>query len=107
MSKLLGRSFIGFREGKGAGQPSYAWNPVTGEQLQPGFVPATSEEVELAAELAAKAFQSYSRTTGRERGAFLRKIAEKMESIGGEIIERAGHPAIASDDLDERDPGSL
>ena len=31
----------------------------------------------------------YSRTSGRERGAFLRKIADKIESITGDIVERA------------------
>ena len=49
-----------------------------------------AEEVELAVRLAAEAFDVYSRTSGRERGAFLRKIAEKIESIAADIVERAG-----------------
>ena len=89
MTKLSGRSLIGFSEGTGSDQPLYARNPTTGGQLQPGFIPATAEEVDRAVHLSADAFQTYSRTAGRERGSFLRKIAEKIEAIGGEIVERA------------------
>jgi NADP-dependent aldehyde dehydrogenase len=88
-TKLAGRSLIGFREATGSGDPLYARDPTTGQQLQPGFVPATAEEVDKAVRLAAAAFNIYSRTTGRTRGAFLRKIAEKIEAIAGDIVERA------------------
>ena len=88
-TKIAGRSLIGFREGSGAGEGSYATNPTTGERLQPGFIPATAEEIELAVHLAAEAFEVYQRVSGRERGAFLRKIAANIESIAAEIIERA------------------
>jgi alpha-ketoglutaric semialdehyde dehydrogenase len=89
MTKLSGRSIIGFREGAGTGEASHATNPVTGERLQPGFVPATAEEVNLAARLASEAFILYARTSGRDRGAFLRRIAARIESISAELIERA------------------
>ena len=89
IAKLSGRSLIGFREGAGAGELLYATDPTTGQHLQPGFIPATGQEVELAARLAAEAFEVYRRTPGRERGAFLRKIAAKIESIAEDVIERA------------------
>ena len=89
VTKISGRSLIGFAEGAGSDRPLYARNPTTGEQLQPGFIPATAEEVDRAVKLAADAFNTYSRTTGRERGALLRKIAEKIEAITAEIVERA------------------
>ncbi len=89
MAKLSGRSLIGLREGVDAGEIFYAANPATGEQLQPGFASATTEEVELAVRLAAEAFEVYQRVPGGERGAFLRKIAETIESIAGDVIERA------------------
>jgi 2,5-dioxopentanoate dehydrogenase len=88
-SKLSGRSLIGFQEGTGVGQATYASNPETGDQLKPGFIPATAEEVELAVRLAAKAFELYRAIPGRERGALLRMIAAKVESIAAEIVERA------------------
>jgi hypothetical protein len=88
--KLSGRSLIGFREGTGTGEPLYATDPTTGQHLQPGFIPATGEEVDLAARLAAEAFELYRHTPGRDRSAFLRKIAAKIEAIAEEVIERAG-----------------
>src|SRR5215813_9274749 len=88
--RITGRSIIGSRDGRGSGNSLYATDPTTGERLQPGFIPATAEELELAVRLAADAFATFSRTTGRVRGAFLRTIAAKIESIAGEIVERAG-----------------
>lgn len=91
MAKLTGRCLIGFRLGNGnSGDALCATDPTTGQSLQPGFIAATKEEVELAARLASEAFVTYSRTPGRVRAAFLRTIATKIESIAGEIIERAG-----------------
>ena len=90
MVKLTGRSLIGFRQGNGSGEPLCATDPATGHSLQPGFIAATEEEVDLAARLSSEAFVAYSRTSGGVRGAFLRTIATKIESIAGEIVERAG-----------------
>jgi len=90
MGKLTGRSLIGFRDGASEVDPFQATNPATGEHLPPVFFPATPEEVDLAARLAADAFAVYSRTSGKEKGAFLRNIAGKIESVAGEVIDRAG-----------------
>jgi alpha-ketoglutaric semialdehyde dehydrogenase len=89
MTKLFGRSLIGFREGNDTGEMSYASDPTSGQHLQPGFAAATVEEVELAARLASEAFAVYSRVSGRDRGVFLRTIASKIESIAADIVERA------------------
>ena len=89
MTKLSGRSLIGFRAGAGAGEAMYATNPTTGQPMQPGFIPATAEEVEFAVRLAAEAFGVYQRVSGRDRGALLRTIAAKIESIEGDVIDRA------------------
>jgi len=89
MTRLFGRSLIGFREGSGSGEPSYATDPTSGQHLQPGFVAATAEEVELAVRLASEAFAVYSRVSGPHRGAFLRRIAANIESIAADIVERA------------------
>ncbi len=90
MAKIAGRSLIGFRDGNGSAEPLYATDPATGRRLQPGFTAATKEEVELAVRLAAEAFAPYSRVHGRDRGAFLRNIAAKIESISGDIVDRTG-----------------
>ncbi len=86
---LSGRSIIGSRTGVGAGEEFRASNPRTGAPLAPGFVSATAEEVELAARLAHEAFVTYSRASGRDKGALLRKIAANIESGADEVVARA------------------
>jgi alpha-ketoglutaric semialdehyde dehydrogenase len=88
-TKLGGRSLIGFRDGTGPGEPFRAVNPANRERLQPDFFAATANEIDTAVRLASEAFLSYSRISGKEKGAFLRKIAENIESIADEVIERA------------------
>ncbi len=86
---LSGRSILGQRQGTDSNQRFYAVNPATGEKLEPGFSPATGEEVEHAARLAEEAFTTYKATAGRDKAAFLRTLAAKIEAIAGELIERA------------------
>src|SRR5437763_3240229 len=88
--KLSGRSLIGFRQAEASGEPHHASDPTTGQSLEPGFFPPTAEEIELAVQLAAQAFPLYRHTSGRERAAFLRKIAENIEAVAPYIVERAG-----------------
>ncbi len=45
--------------------------------------------MEHAATLAAEASDGYRLTSGRVRGAFLRKIAEKIEGLASAVVERA------------------
>jgi NADP-dependent aldehyde dehydrogenase len=66
-----------------------AVNPATGEKLTPEFTSATTEEVDRAVARADAAFAGYAGLSGRERGAFLRRIAAALEAIGAEITERA------------------
>ena len=87
--KLNGRSLIGFRDGAGGQDAFWAMNPAKGERLEPQFFPATADEIEAAVRLGHAAFSTYGRLSGREKGAFLRKIAENTESVAGELIERA------------------
>lgn len=65
-------------------------DPKTGKKVEPEFFSATPEEVETSVRLAAKAFESYRRTSGRERASFLRSIAANIEAIAAEVIDRAG-----------------
>jgi 2,5-dioxopentanoate dehydrogenase len=87
--KLVGKSIIGFREGVAGGEIFHATNPKTGGLLPQDFFSATSQEIDTAANLAQQAFATYSRTSGREKAAFLRTIAANLEAIAAEIIERA------------------
>jgi len=84
-----GRSLIGFREGLDGGEKFRAADPATGETLEPPFTSAAPEDVDAAARLAAEAFGRFGRSSGRERGALLRKIAANLEAMASELVERA------------------
>jgi len=84
-----GRSLIGFREGADGKTTFRAFNPATGEPLEPEFQAATPEEIDLAATLAAEAFVSYRELPGAERAEFLNRIAANIEAAAEAIIERA------------------
>src|SRR5215469_2117028 len=87
---LNGRSLLGFAEGVATSENFYAVNPATGDRLDPPFSSAAPADVESAARLACGVFATYARTSGRERAAFLRRIATNIEAIAGDLIER-GH----------------
>lgn len=81
---------IGFQAGSASGDAFYAMDPKTGKRIEPGFFSATKEDVEAAVRLAAKSFETYRRTSGRERATFLRSIAANIEAIAADAIDRAG-----------------
>jgi 2,5-dioxopentanoate dehydrogenase len=89
MSKLEGLSFIGYSRAQPAGQPSPALNPATGAWLPPDYFPATSQDVERAAQLAAKAFAQFRCWRVPQRAELLRAIAARIECDAPAILERA------------------
>ena len=86
---ISGKSIIGFSRGASNGAMFHAVDPVTGENLEPAFHSASSEEVDGAVQLAAEAFETYGRATGRQKGIFLSKIAANVEDIGDDLVGRA------------------
>lgn len=87
--ELTGKSFLGGRRSVGAGGCFQAINPMTGVKLEPVFCTATTSEVDEAARLAAEAFESYSKTSGKVRASFLRRIADGLDAAKEELAERA------------------
>jgi NADP-dependent aldehyde dehydrogenase len=87
---LTGRAILGFGMGTDAGPAFRAQNPISGESLEPSFFSTTPQEAGRAANLAHEAFSIYSRKTGREKAALLRKIAANIEAITHDLVERAG-----------------
>jgi len=106
---LLGSSVVA------AGTRTFrAVNPATGEQIEPPFFDATQEELDQALELADWAFQSRGSVVKKGTGpicrngpegashkldlspfstrtaAFLERIADEIEALGDELIERCG-----------------
>ncbi|MEZ4650126.1 MAG: aldehyde dehydrogenase (NADP(+)) [Candidatus Eisenbacteria bacterium] len=74
-----------------AGEPRrfVAHDPARGAAIDPEFFTASAGEVDRAARLAADAFRTFGRTTGAERALFLRTLAEEIEMIRPDLIERA------------------
>ncbi len=85
---LQGTSIIGYTRSQGTGSPSQATNPASGEKLATEFFAPTHDEVDRAIELAAAAFLEYSALSGGERAEFLRKIAEEIDGVVEDIVER-------------------
>jgi len=88
-SSLLGQSLIGFSRGAENAHSFRAVNPATQQELDPLFLTASKNELDIAAALAEKAFISYGSLPGATRAAFIRAIAVEIETIATELIARA------------------
>jgi NADP-dependent aldehyde dehydrogenase len=86
---LAGTSILGATRGPQTGAAFLGINPATGVQLDPAYFSASVEDVDQAAVLAERAFFSYSKTAGHERAGFLRKIADALQAISEELVQRA------------------
>ncbi|WP_018618398.1 aldehyde dehydrogenase family protein [Spirosoma luteum] len=64
-------------------------NPATGQPLPGSFQEATAAEVAQACEQAAVAFVEYRKKSGTEKADFLEKIADEIDGIGDELLQRA------------------
>jgi 2,5-dioxopentanoate dehydrogenase len=89
MPPLHGVSLIGFQNGSEEGARFHGVDPATGELLQPAFTSASNQDVDAAAGLAAKASLEYGNLEGSAKAAFLRRIADQVESYRVAIVERA------------------
>jgi 2,5-dioxopentanoate dehydrogenase len=89
LANLSGTSLIGTRRGAENKDVFSATAPANGAELEPLFHSASSEEVDLAAHLAAQAFETYGRSKPAARADFLRLIAQKIEAAQEQLVERA------------------
>jgi 2,5-dioxopentanoate dehydrogenase len=87
--ELTGQSIIGYRRGRKGGKALNGFNPATGKVLSPAFYSASEDEVEEALQLAAESFTRFSASSGEERAAFLRSIANNLEQLGDTLVDRA------------------
>jgi len=87
-TELTGKSLIGFREGVAGAKTFRAFNPSTGEALEPEYHEATSEQIDLAANLASEAFVVYSQVAREKKAALLNAIAANIEANSEAIIDR-------------------
>ena len=86
--RISGKNLIG-NQFSGSGDKTFnALNPSNGELMHPDFYEATVEEVNLAAEKAAIAFQEYRNVDGKARADFLDNIADEIDLAGDILIKR-------------------
>ena len=86
--ELTGKLLIGNDEHEGTEGTIRAVDPRTGEELEPAFGLGDSGDVDRAAALAWSAFGIYRSTGLEERASFLEKIADNIEALGDQLIER-------------------
>ena len=89
MNVTRGTSLIGFHRAPAGSRTFHAINPATGEALSPDYQVARREDIEAACTLAHNAFPVFSHLPGRQRAAFLRAIADRVEAIGPALVETA------------------
>jgi NADP-dependent aldehyde dehydrogenase len=86
---LTGNLLIGQRAVPGTEAPIHAIDPATDQPLEPAYPGASAEQVVQACALAWAAFDAYRDTSLEQRACFLETIAEQIEALGDELIERA------------------
>ncbi len=86
---LHGYSIIDGKSLETGGAAFHGIDPSTGAQLEPLYHCASLEDLNRAADLAEEAFVVYRKLSGRERARFLRSIADGIEAIVPELVERA------------------
>ena len=87
--ELQGSSIINGESRIEGGANFQGVDPATGARLEPVYRCASIEDLNVAADLADEAFAVYRKLAGKERARFLRHVADGIEAIVPELVERA------------------
>jgi NADP-dependent aldehyde dehydrogenase len=87
--KLCGHSIVDGQSRESSGPTFNGVDPAMGAHLDPVYHCASLADLNHAADLADEAFVAYRKLSGRERGRFLRHIADGIEAIVPELVNRA------------------
>jgi NADP-dependent aldehyde dehydrogenase len=87
--ELTGLSIIGQSRGAASVKTFCAFDPRTGQAVEPDFHSVSTDELEAAANLAVKARRRYGNLPGKKRAQFLRAIADHIEALGDSLLNRA------------------
>lgn len=88
ITPLLGKSFIGNTRSSSSEIHCHAVQPGTDIQLEPAYLTATLDEIDLTMALASKASPIYSNRSGKSRAHFLRTIVTEIDAVTDDIVER-------------------
>lgn len=86
---LQGHSLIAGETVTGTSGTTYGINPATNEQLEPAYTLISEQQLKAATDAATDAFDSFSTLEPEQHARFLDAIAENIDAIGDELIERA------------------
>ena len=84
-----GGSLVGFSSSGVGGVSFKAFDPARNAPLEPSFLSATKDDVDRAAELAAKAAPVLARLSGAGRAKFMQAIAANLEAKVDDLVARA------------------
>ena len=84
-----GMMLIGGRQVRGSGEEVRAFNPATGDVLDPPFFGASSDELDSACQLAWDGFDEFRMAAPEKRARLLEQIADNILDVGDELIDRA------------------
>lgn len=84
---ITGKNYIGNQLSAKGSKTFKTFNPLLNIENQWEITEASQEEVNQAAELAAEAFKTYSKTSGARKAEFLRAIADEIEALGEELLQ--------------------
>ncbi|MYX17653.1 aldehyde dehydrogenase family protein [Streptomyces sp. SID8374] len=86
---LEGAMFIGAERRRGTGPAIRSSDPRTDTPLEPAYPSGGAPDVRDACERAARAAVRYRSLPPADRAAFLERIADRVEELGDELIDRA------------------
>jgi NADP-dependent aldehyde dehydrogenase len=86
--ELTGKNIIGHALQAAGNETFFAVNPSSGEEIEPGFSEASSEEIDAAIQKAGAAFQVYRNKSGKEKAELLEAIADEIMALGDALITR-------------------
>ena len=84
---ITGKNYIGHRRSAKGKQQFRTFNPVTNTENSTVITEASKEEIDAAVTLAATAFFSYSKKTGKDKAVFLRAIVSEITLLGDSLLE--------------------
>ena len=86
---LTGKMLIGQQAISGDREAIRAINPATDTPIEPAYAGGNGAHVEQACALAWAAFDTYRETSLADRATFLETVADAIEALGDELIDRA------------------
>jgi 2,5-dioxopentanoate dehydrogenase len=87
--EISGLSFIAGKRGSDRGAKFAARNAATGAELEPVYVSSSLAEVNATATAASQAFETFSKSSAKDRAVLLSTIAAGLEEISAQLVLRA------------------